>query len=63
MKFLRFKQFYINLQLVKQVELKGNKILLYYINQTKPFYMSFKTNQEAAFEFDKIEHNVLTFSI
>jgi len=57
MKFLKFKQFLINLQQVNQIELKGNKILFYFIDKTKPFYVNFKTAEEAAFEFDKIERN------
>lgn len=55
--FLRFRQFLINLQLVNQIELKGNKIIFYYINRAKPFYISFKTADEATFEFDKIDRH------
>jgi len=55
MKFLRFRQFIINLQLVNQIELKGNKILFYYTDKSKPFYVNLKTADEAAFTFASIE--------
>lgn len=54
MKFLKVKQFVINLLMVKQIELKGRKLLFYYVDNSRPFYASFKTCEEAAEAYNKL---------